>query len=64
MHKISYNSASQTLNVQFEHSIESVEFPCSVIAVSLLTDEQIPMRINSAGEALDLIQDEWDLYLV
>ena len=63
MNKIYFNSASQKLEYQDTHCIRQVSYPVSVIAKSLLTNEQIAMVLESEADAQDLMVDEFDLYI-
>ena len=63
MNKIYFNSASQKLEYQDTHCIRQVSYPVSVIAISLLTEEEFNMTIESEEYAMDLMVDEFDLFV-
>ena len=62
MHKLYYNSTSDSFEYMTDSAIHTVEFPTNVTAISLLTDEQVPMTVDRPT-AEDLMVDEWDLYI-
>ena len=63
MKKIYFNSANQKLEYQDNCCIRQVVYPVSVIAKSLLTNEQFEMIIESEADAQDLLVDEFDLFI-
>ena len=63
MNKIYFNSANQKLEYQDNCCIRQVSYPVSVIAKSLLTNEEFDMTLESESEAQDLMVDEFDLYV-
>ena len=63
MKKIVYNSLGKELNYQDTHCIRKVRFPVKVIARSLLTGEEFDMTIESEEDAMDLMVDEFDLFV-
>ncbi len=63
MNKIYFNSANQKIEYQDNCCIRQVSYPVSVIAKSLLTNEQIAMVLESEADAQDLMVDEFDLYI-
>lgn len=63
MKKIYFNSANQKLEYQDNCCIIQVSYPVSVIAKSLLTNEQLAMVLESEADAQDLMVDEFDLYV-
>lgn len=63
MKKIYFNSANQKLEYQDSCCIRQISYPVSVIAKSLLTDEQFAMVLESQADAQDLMVDEFDLYI-
>ena len=63
MNKIYFNSASKRLEYQDNCCIRQVSYPVRVIAVSLLTNEQIAMVLESQADAQELMVDELDLYI-
>ena len=62
MYKIYYNSSNDSFEYMKNSSIETVNFPARVEAISLLTDEQVRTTV-SRELAEDLMVDEWDLYI-
>ena len=63
MNKIYLNSANKKLEYQDNCCIRQISYPVSVIAKSLLTNEQIAMVLESEADAQDLMVDEFDLYI-
>ena len=63
MNKIYFNSASQKLEYQDNCCIRQISYPVSVIAKSLLTNEEFDMTLESESCAQDLMVDEFDLYI-
>ena len=63
LHRICYYKLSDTLEYQDTHCIRSVNFPVNVTAVSLLTNEEFDMTLESKSDAMDLMVDEFDLYI-
>ena len=63
MKKIYFNSANKKLEYQDNCCIRQVSYPVSVIAKSLLTNEQFEMTIESEADAQDLLVDEFDLFI-
>lgn len=63
MNKIYFNSANEKLEYQDNCCIRQLSYPVSVIAKSLLTNEQFAMVLESEADAQDLMVDEFDLYI-
>ena len=63
MNKIYFNSANKKLEYKDNCCIRQVSYPVSVIAKSLLTNEEFDMTLESEAEAQDLMVDEFDLYV-
>ena len=63
MKKIYFNSANQKLEYQDNCCIRQVVYPVKVVARSLLTGEEFNMTIESEDDAMDLMVDEFDLFV-